>query len=75
MVAVMSTPVTNPRLEALRSAPLNSWIVLSEDESQVVASGATIEEVVKKSEEAGIEDPILIRTPPEWLPFAFASPS
>jgi hypothetical protein len=58
------------RAEALRSAPLNSWVVLSEDESRVVASGATFEEAVKKSEEAGIADPILIRTPPEWLPYS-----
>jgi hypothetical protein len=70
MVTTMSTQFTNPRLEALRSAPLNSWIVLSEDESRVVASGATFEEVVKKSEEAGIADPIVMRTPPEWLPFS-----
>jgi hypothetical protein len=75
METAMSTPLTSPRLEALRSAPLNSWIVLSEDESRVVASGATVEEVVKKCEEAGIADPILIKTPPEWLPFAFASRS
>jgi hypothetical protein len=66
----MSTPFTSPRLEALRSAPLNSWVVLFEDESRVIASGATCEEVVKKSEEAGIADPILIRTPPEWLPYS-----
>ncbi|HEY4839030.1 MAG TPA: hypothetical protein VIH72_10500 [Candidatus Acidoferrales bacterium] len=66
----MLTPLTSPRLEALRSAPLNSWIVLSEDESRVVASGATFEEAVKKSEEAGIADPIVMRTPPEWLPYS-----
>ena len=58
------------RADALRAAPLNSWVALSEDESRIVASGATYEEAVKKSEEAGVTDPVLVRTPPEWLPFS-----
>jgi len=37
------------RLELLRSAPLNSWIALSEDESRIVATGATYSEVVELS--------------------------
>ena len=30
------------RLKLLRSAPLNSWIALSEDESRIVATGANL---------------------------------
>lgn len=70
MEILMSASLNNPRLEALRTAPLNSWVALSEDESRVIASGATYEEVVKKSEAAGVADPVLIRTPPEWLSFS-----
>ena len=53
------------RAEALRAAPPNSWVVLSEDESRIIAVGETYDEVVRKSVEAGVFDPILIRTPPE----------
>jgi hypothetical protein len=66
----MSAVPNTARADALRGAPLNSWVALSEDETRVVASGATYEEAVKKSEEAGVADPILVRTPPEWLPFS-----
>ena len=66
----MSAAQNAQRVVALRSAPLNSWVALSEDESRVVATGATYEEVVKKSEEAGFAEPILIKTPLQWMPFS-----
>jgi hypothetical protein len=66
----VSDKLTSPRAEALRSAPLNSWVVLSEDESRVIATGTTYDEVVKKCDEAGIADPILIKTPREWVPYS-----
>jgi hypothetical protein len=58
------------RLEALRSAPLNSWIALSEDESKIVAVGSTFSEVVTNSEKAGVSDPIIIKTPKAWAPLS-----
>jgi hypothetical protein len=58
------------RLEALRSAPLDSWIALSEDETKIVASGATYEEAVTRSEEAGVSDPLIIKTPKVWASFS-----
>ena len=58
------------RLEALRSAPLNSWIALSEDESKIVAVGSTFSEVVTNSEKAGVSDPIIIETPKAWAPLS-----
>ena len=58
------------RLELLRSAPLDSWIALSEDETVIVASGATYEEVVLNSEKAGVADPLVIKTPKVWLPIS-----
>lgn len=65
----MST-ISTARLEALRAAPLDAWIALAEDESRIVATGTTYEEVVTKSGEAGVEDPIIVKTPKSWLPFA-----
>src|ERR1700722_10608321 len=58
------------RLELLRSAPLNSWIALSEDETEIVATGSTYEEVVRNSENAGVSDPLLIMTPKVWMPIS-----
>ena len=65
----MSAVIT-PRMEALGSAPLDAWIALAEDESRVVATGATYEEVVRKSDEAGVQDPLIVKTPKSWLPFS-----
>lgn len=66
----MSATSNNLRTEALRSAPLDSWVALSDDETRIVATGKTYEEAVKKSEEAGVAEPILIKTPHQWLSFS-----
>jgi hypothetical protein len=58
------------RFEALKSAPLDSWVALSEDESRIVAVGASYEEAVKNSESAGVMDPVLLKTPKVWLPIS-----
>ena len=55
------------RVELLKNAPLDSWIALSEDESKIVAVGATFEEVSRKSDVAGVEDPVVLKTPKAWL--------
>jgi hypothetical protein len=58
------------RVDALRSAPLDSWVALSSDESSIVAVGKTYAEAVRLSELAGVDDPVLIKTPKKWLPLA-----
>jgi hypothetical protein len=58
------------RLELLRSAPLNSWIALSEDESRIVATGSTYSEAAERSERAGESDPVIIKTPERWAPLS-----
>ena len=49
----MMSPRDTLRLELLRSAPSNSWIALSNDESRIVATGATFSEVAEMSDRAG----------------------
>jgi hypothetical protein len=56
-------PQDTRRLELLRSAPLNHWIALSEDDTEIVATGATYAEVAERSEKAGVSDPLIIKTP------------
>jgi hypothetical protein len=58
------------RAEVLRTAPCNSWVVLTEDETVILAVGATCEEVISKCRKAEISDPILIKTPNAWYPFS-----
>ena len=61
---------TSPRAKLLRSAPLDAWIALSDDETQIVATGASYKEVVANSEKAGVDDPVILKTPARWLPFS-----
>lgn len=59
----------SPRITALRSVPPNLWVALSDDETKVIATGATYEEAAQASDRAGVPDPIMIKTPLKWLPF------
>ena len=45
----------------------NAWLVLSEDESMVLGSAATYAEAVELATGQGVDDPVLIKTPEEWL--------
>jgi hypothetical protein len=64
------SPENIVRLNLLRSAPLNKWIGLSDDESEIVAIGETYSEVSTLSDLAGISDPIILKTPQEWVPLS-----
>ena len=64
------SPQAAARLEALRSAPKDSWVALSEDETRIVAVGATYSEVAENSERAGVEDPIIVKIPVTWAPLS-----
>ena len=63
----MALTLNDPRLNALRSAPLDSWVALDQDESVVVAVGSTYQEAVERSEAKGVSDPVLVKTPKSWL--------
>ena len=58
------------RLNILLKAKPNSWLALSEDESTLVGYGSTYAEAVEAAERNGVADPLLIRTPPAWIPLA-----
>jgi hypothetical protein len=66
----MPATLNTPRSEALRSAPSDSWVAMSEDETRIIATGATYEEVSKRLDEAGVKDSVIIKTPKSWLRFA-----
>jgi hypothetical protein len=58
------------RVAALYSAPLDSWIALSDDETRIVAQGATYEEVSKQLDSLGDENAVVIKTPSNWQPLS-----
>lgn len=63
----MSSNTSTPRLRALKSAPLDSWVVLSRDESTILASGSTFEEASAKADALGTtDDAVIIKTPKLW---------
>jgi hypothetical protein len=66
----MKKPVASQRLELLRSAPMNTWIAISADESRIVATGSTFMEADEAAKKAGEEGYFLTRTPNSWLPRA-----
>ena len=61
---------SDARSQALRNAPLNSWIALSDDESRVVATGKSYEEVAAELDRLGDENSVILKTPDDWLPLA-----
>ncbi len=63
----MPLTLDDPRITALRSARLDSWVALDQDESVIVAVGSTYEEAVERSEAKGVTDPVLVKTPKAWL--------
>lgn len=64
------SPENQIRLGLLRSVPLNKWVALSPDESAIVAIGETIGEVSELSDRAGIQDPVILKTPEDWAPLS-----
>jgi hypothetical protein len=55
------------RLEILKNAPPNTWLAFSEDESRVIGMAATYAEAVELAAKEGVDDPVLLKTPDEWL--------
>lgn len=48
------------------------WVGLADDEQTVVASGATVGEVMRQAKELGLNKPILFRVPTKVVPYVGA---
>lgn len=66
------SPQDKIRLNTLRSAPLDRWIALSEDEARIVAVGDTYTEVSQLSDKAG-EEVTILKTPTAWEPISVST--
>jgi hypothetical protein len=67
------SPQDKIRLETLRTAPLDRWIAISEDESRIVAVGVTYSEASALADKAGEPDSIILKTPLAWEPISVSS--
>jgi hypothetical protein len=67
------SPQDKVRLATLQSAPLDKWIAISDDESRIIAVGETYSEVSAKSDAAGEDDPIILKTPAAWGPISVSA--
>jgi hypothetical protein len=47
----------------LINVPKGAWVALSADEARVLAYAADLAEVVKKANELGESDPVIVRVP------------
>jgi hypothetical protein len=56
------------RLKILNEAGPNVWIAIDENQAQIAGKGETYDAAVARAEEAGYNDPLVIRTPPAWAP-------
>lgn len=61
-----TNPAIQARVSALRDAPLDSWIALSDDETRIIAAGASYQEVADKLDRMGDELSFIIKTPASW---------
>jgi len=68
---VIDMPVQNDnenrRVELLRSAPLDSWLALSADETRIIAIGSTFTEADAIAKKSGERDYVLTKTPDAWI--------
>ena len=51
----------------LADAPRNSWLALDENGSHIVGRGGTIQEALDEAVKAGVEDPLMMWSPEEWV--------
>ena len=65
--------IGSSRLELLRSAPMNSWLALSSDETRIIAVGKTFMEADAIAKKSGEQNYVLTRTPDVWLSRALAA--
>ncbi len=63
-LAMQTLPI--PAEGLLESAPLNSWVALSADQTRIVAVGDDPQTVFDRATELGEEHFVLAKTPPTW---------
>lgn len=56
----------------LNEAPLDSWIAFNQEHSAIVGYGKTLKEALDQAKKNGFDEPVLFKTPNEWIPRVFS---
>jgi len=51
----------------LEAAPRNCWLAFNDDQSALVAHGETLAEVAAAAKQKGVDEPVLLWAPAEWI--------
>jgi hypothetical protein len=54
--------------DLLRTAPRECWLALSADQTRIVASSKDFSAAVAEAQRSGVDDPIMMWSPREWIP-------
>jgi len=54
------------RIKILRDAAPMTWIAFSADESRIIATAKTYDQVIEKAEAEGESEPVIVLTPEHW---------
>ena len=57
--------------ELLATAPRDCWLALDEEERIIVGRGETVQEALAEAQKAGVNDPIIVWSPKEWIASVF----
>jgi hypothetical protein len=49
-------------------APRNCWLALNDEQSELVGYGDTPDAAVDAAQKNGVQEPILIWSPSQWIP-------
>ena len=60
-------------LSEIYKAYPNQWIAISDDESKVIASGTSLDKVIKEARKKGAKEPIVTKTPKEFKSYILCS--
>jgi folylpolyglutamate synthase/dihydropteroate synthase len=60
---ILAMLATKDISKLLANVPKGAWVALSSDEERVVAYASELAEVIKKAEESGESNPVVIRVP------------
>ena len=64
-------PMNHDFGKLLEGIPRGAWVAISQDEDRVLAYAAEIKDAVRKAQETGEQNPIIIRIPLSPAAFAF----
>jgi hypothetical protein len=64
-------PMVHDFGKLLKGVPLGAWVAISHDEDRVLAYAAELKDAIRKAQELGEENPVIVRVPQSPGAFLF----